>query len=458
MNFLGSRMGAVAAILVLVVVYLVTQVEVRRDPRSVGDVGDVRGLAERDDLNLVMILVDTLRADRLGAYGYERDTSPYVDYLAETGVRFASNRAQSSWTKASMASLWTSLSPIRSGVRRATDAVADEARMPAEVLRDHGFLTAGIWRNGWIAPNFNFQQGFDLYQNPFVRQAPQDVRREARAGRIDGTDIDLVFAALEFMRVNRDRRFFLYLHLMDVHQYVTTDEFAVFGTTYSDFYDNSIRWTDQQLSAIVGGLEQAGLRERTIVVLVSDHGEAFGEHGREGHARDLFGEVTTTPVVFSLPFRLDPGVIVDAPTQNVDLWPTLFELLGVPPVEPSDGCSRVPEMLGDPTPPPCRDVDVAFLDQTWGRIRAEEEPLLAVRDEDLRIVYTPKTPEKSLLFDLELDPGERDNRIGDHPEAERMRERAKQEYERAIAWKDAPSVEMDEMSLRQLRALGYVVE
>ncbi len=460
MNLLKSRVGAVAAILLITVSYVWTQLDVQQDPRPLGTVEDIRGLENRDDVNIVFILVDTMRADRLGVYGYERDTSPGLDYLAESGVRFAENRAQSSWTKSSMASLWTSLYPTRAGIRRVQDAVADEAKMPAEILKENGFLTAGIWRNGWIAPNFNFHQGFDLYQNPFVKQAPKSLRREARAGRIDGTDIDLVYSALEFMRVNRDQRFFLYLHLMDLHQYVTVDELAVFGTTYSDFYDNSILWTDKQIRAIYGGLEQLGLRDKTLVVIASDHGEAFGEHGAEGHARDLYAEVTTTPVIFSLPFRLDPGVVVETRTQNVDIWPTILDLIGLPPIEPTDGRSRVPEMLGE-TPVDSGDegdVDVAFLDKTWGRMNMEADPILALREGDLRIVYRAKNPDNSLLFDLASDPGERKNLLEEHPEAGRLREEAKQEYERSVAWKEVPSVDVDDMSLKQLRALGYVVE
>jgi arylsulfatase A-like enzyme len=343
-------------------------------------------------------------------------------------------------------------------VRRVTDAVADAATMPAEELKEHGFLTAGIWRNGWIAPNFNFHQGFDLYQNPYVRQAPKSLRREARAGRIDGTDIDLVYSALEFMRVNRDQRFFLYLHLMDVHQYVTVDELAKFGTTYSDSYDNSILWTDQQIRAIYGGLDQMGLRDKTLVVLASDHGEAFGEHGAEGHARDLHAEVTLTPVVMSFPFRLDPGVVVETPTQNVDIWPTIFDLLGLPPMEPSDGRSRLREILGEPTPEAAHETDVAFLDRTWGRMNMAADPILALRDGNLRIVYRATEPSRSLLYDLSQDPKERRNLLGEHPDSERLQEEAKQEYERSVAWEGVPTVDVDDMSLKQLRALGYVVE
>ncbi|MCH2187029.1 sulfatase, partial [Myxococcota bacterium] len=253
------------------------------DKRPEGTLQDIASLAERDDLNILFILIDTLRSDRLGSYGYERQTSPVLDYLAATGLRFENHRAQSSWTKTSMASLWTGLYPIKVDVLQHSDALPEEALTPAEILRDEGYTTAGIWRNGWVAPNFGFSQGFDVYMTPALRTAPEALRREATAGRIDGTDIDAVFAASEFIRTYQDEKWFLYLHLMDVHQYISTEETAIFGNTYSDAYDNSILWTDGQIGVVLSELYRLGLENRTLVVVVSDHGEAFGEHGSEGH-------------------------------------------------------------------------------------------------------------------------------------------------------------------------------
>ncbi|MEM7411804.1 MAG: sulfatase [Myxococcota bacterium] len=459
MNLLKSRAFALVAVLVLALLYVWNQLEIQQDPRPLGTVEDVKKLAERDDLNVLFILIDTLRSDRLGSYGYERDTSPYMDYLADTGARFALHRAQSSWTKCSMASLWTGLNPLRTGVERFADALAEEATTPAEIFKAAGYTTAGIWRNGWLAPNFQFGQGFDMYVNPYRQQAPKSLRREARAGRIDGTDIDLVFSGLEFLRSNTDRKFFLYVHLMDVHQYVTVEELSVFGTSYSDFYDNSILWTDKQVQALIGGLEKLGLREKTLIVIASDHGEAFGEHGREGHARDLHPEVTYTPFILSFPFRLEPGIVVEEASHNVDVWPTLLDLLNLPPLSPVDGRSYVAEMTND-APGDHPDIGVDFLDRTWGRMSEEPDPILAFREGNLRMVYHVNDPEKSELYDLATDPGEKRPLPIDHPEVERLKQMAADEVARGVAWSagDAPTVEIDDLSLKQLRALGYEIE
>ncbi|MFL2935359.1 MAG: sulfatase [Myxococcota bacterium] len=430
------------------------------DKRPTGSLEDLMTLAERDDLNVLFILVDTLRADRLSSYGYERETSPVMDYLAGTGLRFQNHRAQSSWTKTSMASLWTGLYPIRTDVLQHNDALIDDAKLPAEVFRDAGYVTAGIWRNGWVAPNFGFSQGFDVYLTPALKQAPAVLRKEANAGRIDGTDIDLVFAATEFIRTYQDEKWFLYLHLMDVHQYISTEETAIFGNTYSDAYDNSILWTDSQLGVVLSELYRLGLEDRTVVVLVSDHGEAFGEHGSEGHGRDVYQEVVGTPFIISLPFKLDPAGLISANTENVDVWPTLFEMLGLPAgIQEADGISRVPLLLGDKTPP-SEDLGFAMLDRNWGRVGEGLDLVMAVREGPLRLVHNPNDPKKDQLYNIQLDPMEQRNLAAEQPKSmEQMTRLAEEHKNQTPAWQGgAPEVEIDEMHLRQLRAIGYVID
>jgi hypothetical protein len=301
----------------------------RPAPRPTGTIDDILALRDRDDLNVLFVLVDTLRADRLGSYGYERDTSPNIDALAETGLRFAQQVSQSSWTKCSMSSLWTGLYPARTRSLRAYDVISDAATMPAEIFQEAGFRTAAVWRNGWIAPNFGFAQGFEIYLSPRGRRGPHLNRVDNPNIALEGSDANVIDSAREFLRVNGHERWFLYLHMMDVHQYAYSEDTALFGVAYSDSYDNSIRWVDSLLGHLFEDLDQQGLRERTVVVFSADHGEAFGEHGSEGHAHDVYGEVTTTPWIVSFPFRLEPGIVVEARSENVDLWPTVLEIVGL---------------------------------------------------------------------------------------------------------------------------------
>jgi choline-sulfatase len=435
------------------------EVDLSFDNRPLGTAEDIAALADRDDLNVLFILIDTLRADRLSAYGYERPTSPVLDYVAGTGLRFDRHRAQSTWTKTSMASLWTSLYPQRTDVLTHKDAVSPEARMPAEVFSDAGFATVGIWRNGWVAPNFGFNQGFEIYLTPKPAQAPAAMRTKPIAGRINGTDIDAVYSATEFLRVNQDRRFFLYVHLMDVHQYITIEETALFGTSYSDAYDNSIRWEDQQVGEILAELYRTDIAKKTLVVIVSDHGEAFGEHGSEGHARDVHQEVTNTPFIIGFPFRLDPGMVITHPTQNVDVMPTIYELLGMAPPDLTDGKSRVGWLKGDHTPD-FPDRDFSHLDRSWGKTDKPANPVVAVREGGYRLIHDVNQPDRDQLYDVRSDPAESIDIASDAPGILQTLRTSVDGYLNLVpAWEGgAPEVELDEMSLRQLRALGYSIE
>ena len=448
----------VGALMVVAAIYL--QFDIRLDPRPLGEPADIEKLSERDDVNVLFVLIDTLRADRLSAYGYDRETSPTLDKLAATGIRFAEHMSQSSWTKCSMASLWTGLYPIRTGVTRSPQGLPDDAQMPAEILREAGFRTAAVWRNGWIAPGFGFSQGFEIYHSPKSKRIPMSVRREKPTLGVTGTDQDTVNSAIEFLRAQGgDERWFLYIHLMDVHQYVYDEDTALFGTTYSDIYDNSIRWTDRVLGALIRDLDVRGLRDKTLIVVAGDHGEAFGEHGREGHARDVHREVTTTPLIISFPFRL-PEIVVDVATENVDIWPTLLDLLDLPPLETVDGQSRLPAIMaavrGEPAPP--RDTPrFAHLDQTWGRSKRDPRPMVAVSEGPYRLVRAHEAT--GWLYDRSNDPREQVDVSEDNPEVlARLQAFADEYLERPPAPWTASDVELDEAQLEQLRALGYDVE
>ncbi len=450
------------SVALMLTAYVASQLEIHLDPRPAGSPEQIAEL-KQSDLNLLFILIDTLRADRLGSYGYERDTSPAIDQLAGTGIRFARHQSQSSWTKCSMASLWTGLYPIRTGVLRSPQAVAEDARMPAEILRDAGFVTSAVWRNNWISPEFGFSQGFDVYLSPRADPIPASVRREKPTVGVRGTDHDIVRSAIEFLRTYGEERWFLYLHMMDVHQYVYDADSALFGTNYSDIYDNSIRWVDRVVASFIRELDSRGLREKTLIVVAADHGEAFNEHGREGHARDVYGEVTTTPFILSLPFRLEPGLVVETPTENVDIWPTLLDLLGLPPLEVADGRSRVAEIAaaaGGPSVESDGRPRFAHIDQSWGRIRRPPRPMVAVSEGPYRLILRTNDDRAPELYDKAVDPREQNN-IGEaEPEVlERMLALAEGYLLRPPPpWGPAPEVELDEKQLQELRALGYVVE
>lgn len=450
--------------MVIIGLYLWSSMEERPDSRPRGSIADLSSLAERDDLNVLFILVDTLRADRMSVYGYERDTTPNLKKLADTGIRFDLHISQSSWTKTSMAALWTGVYPARNGVHDHSHGVADQARMPAEIFSDHGFETAGIWRNGWVAPTFGFSQGFKTYLRPPPTSRGQQVQREGShpaRGVLAGSDDSLMYSAIEFLKTNQNKKWFLYLHFMDLHQYVSDSEAARFGTDYSDMYDNATRREDRLIGALLGLLDELGLSERTLVVVGSDHGEAFREHGNEGHAKDLYSEVTHVPFILGLPFSLEEAVVVETATANVDIWPTVLDLMGYELQPGLDGISQRESILRaarEESAPDSGRAIFSELDRTWGRVEDPPEPLVSVTQNGRRFMNYLDEPRRNRLFDLRSDPAERHDLKEQEPEiAAELQEMTRQHREESEPmWKaDVPTVELSEMELNHLRALGY---
>ena len=450
-----------AGLLVLGGIY--SQVEISIPPRSVGPVEDIERLADREDLNLILILIDTLRADRLSSYGYERKTSPVMDAIAASGVRFDKVESQSSWTKASMASLWTAMYPERTGVNNFSHALPEEATLPAEILKDAGFQTSGIFRNGWVMPNFGFSQGFDLYIRPVPIKRKSRVQRPNPSMRsVQGSDLDATDSAVEFIRANLNQRFFVYIHYMDVHQYLYDDDSTLFGSDISDIYDNSIHWVDKNVGVLLKEVEDLGLAEKTIIAIASDHGEAFMEHGVEGHARNLYREVQDVPLILYLPFRLEPGITVESAVANVDIWPTLLDLLGLPPLEGAEGRSLVPLIVAAGSGDESQAAELvdrpvfSQINSAWGSADRPPRQLISVVREPYRFVHL-RGSEGVQLFDHDADPGERVSIAKDRPD---LVDGFMIEVDEFLArendsWEQALEVEISEMRLNQLRALGY---
>ncbi|HUO63465.1 MAG TPA: sulfatase [Terriglobales bacterium] len=463
-KILNSRWTYYGAALALALVAVWTQVKVHLPTRPSGTLADLNALRQRNDVNVVFILIDTLRADRLSSYGYGRPTSPFMDEIARRGVRFAHAESQSSWTKCSMASIWTTLVPPRSGITRVEDAIPDQVELPAEHLRAAGFRTGGIWRNAWVGSNFNFGQGFELYIRPTPSERTDRMelrRRNPSVAAIAGTDEDATFSAVQFIEAHQSERFFLYVHYMDVHQYVY-DQVAAdlkFGSGLSDSYDSAINWVDRNVAAIGQALDEHQLTRKTLVVIAADHGEGFTEHG-EGHARTLYSEVTHVPLILSLPFRLEPGVVVDSQVRNVDIWPTVFDLLGVPFSGPTDGRSLVPliEASADGKPAPASEVAVAYLDQTWGQEKEPSAPIVSVQRDGKRLIVGTK-PARLNLYDHATDPTEQKSVADQQPEVvAELRAQADALLASTPPWGQSPQIQLDAFYREQLKALGYVVK
>ncbi len=413
-------------------------------------------LAERLDAldrpNLLLIVVDTLRADWTTPYGFEQDTTPELARWAARGVLFERVRSQSSWTKMSMASLFTSLWPHTHGIRGPRDGLGPEAVTLAELIREAGYRTYAVQTNGWLAASFGFHQGFEHYVFPIGRGA----RGLPRASL--WPHADRVYE--EFLRLldahPDDAPFFLYLHFMDVHQYGAPSEFKTFGSGDRGHYLAAIRWVDDALRRIRESLDDSDHGRDTVVVLTSDHGEEFGEHGVTGHARNVLTTAVWVPLVIRLPFAAD-AVRVSTQVRSIDLAPTLLDLAGVPRPASFEGVSLLPlvvESSGGAQPdrssfaalgvPLFRDAAVqeALNDGDWSY----------ARNQGSEGAFT------EFLFDRRLDPEEQVNLVR-REEQEAARLRSLLDEHRRKPPRDSvrsEDVRIDPSIARRLRAMGYL--
>jgi arylsulfatase A-like enzyme len=321
----------------------------------------------RPSLNVVLMSIDSLRPDHLHCYGYPRETSPAIDALAAEGVVFRTAISTTSWTLPAHAALLTGLPDSVHGCTDNGKKLADERTTLAELFRQAGYRTAGVASGPYLAPVFGLSQGFDIYGNCSSMsdeawsggtQTPQNLIDWNTRSHSSVTSPCLLAKAQTFLESVGRRPFFLFLHWWDVHydyeppspydsmfdpgyrgwvtgKNVIEDDRINDTMTQADkdhlvaLYDGEIAWTDHHVGLVIEALKRLGLWENTIVVITSDHGEEFFEHGGKGHQRTLFDEVVKIPMIMRWP-TCPKGRVVDGQVRIIDLFPTLVEMTGIP--------------------------------------------------------------------------------------------------------------------------------
>ncbi len=427
--------------------------------------------------NVLVLLVDTLRADHLGCYGAQPSPSPNLDRLATRGVVFEHATAQAPWTMPSVATILTGLHPRSHGVvawpfskpaalPENGSTVLPEVlpTLPAQVAMA-GITTVGVSSNPMVSRTTNFARGFETFVE-FAWDAERD--STARADEVNT-------AFLRWLRRNRGHRFLGYLHYMDVHEpYWPPAEFrppAPAGVRPTvargrlsgiaerinwsgappladvevqhlrNLYDGGIRFWDVELQRLLDGLAGLGVRDSTIVVVTADHGEEFQEHGKLTHGPDLYDELLHVPLVVAGP-GIAPGRVADQ-VQGIDVFPTIAALLGV---QAPAGLPGV-DILTRREPRP------AFSETSIGIVNGRSGKLVSLRTGEWKLIQTPATGRME-LYDLAHDPKEREDRFAAAPEGAAL-------AAELAAWQPpAPPVvsatEATPKLERELRALGYV--
>lgn len=425
--------------------------------------------------NLVVISIDSLRADRLGCYGAERDTSPAIDRLCERGVRFSNAVAPTSWTLPSHVSLLTGLSVPSHRVAAPEDRIDPERRLLAQHLGELGYRTAGFVSAPFLHRSYGFDRGFDRYENfqGGVATFPPDPDAH-KSSHSDETAPQVVGAARGWLAEQPPGAtpWFLFVHLWDVHyDYVPPAPYdRMFDPDYAgdldvtNFehnpairdgmdprdlehlearYDGEIRWLDSQLGPL---LEELAARDEPIVLaLVADHGEEFFEHGQKGHFRNLYEESVHVPFILVAP-GLAGGTVRDAVVGLDDVAPTLLGLLGLPALGEATGRDLSAYLRGGPAPPGAK---LLTLHQQS-----------ALRGSDWKVILNHQTG-FATYYDLEADPDEQQPLAVRTAAPERLRmleaaEAAAAAHAERLAWSEATDAELDPALRERLRELGYV--
>ncbi|MGB5683023.1 MAG: sulfatase, partial [Polyangiales bacterium] len=366
--------------------------------------------------NVVVLVVDTLRADKLRPFNPEtRVETPAIDRFASEGVVFELAQAPENWTKPSVASILTGLHPQTHQQKTGEAALPSSAVLLSEHLKDNGFATGSFIANGYVSDRFGFDQGWDDYTN-YIREGGST---EAK---------DVFDAAGNWIEAHKEERFFAYIQTIDPHvPYDPPGEFVrMYDPSEYDgqvrprmtgdllekakrkppevvfdardkrrieaLHDGEITQHDGFFGAFLERLAALGLSDDTLVVVTSDHGEEFDDHGSWGHGHSVYQELLHVPLMFRLPNRLPPGAKIGDAVSTLDISSTVTELLGVPPMAQNDGHPLVGLMLGEALTRPA----VAFSDF----------------QDDRRVITTGRWKLilrgnlTSTMFDLEKDPKE----------------------------------------------------
>jgi len=430
--------------------------------------------AEAPRPNVLVYLIDTLRADHLGCYGDPRGTSPHIDAFATESVRFAHTVAQSGCTRPTVASIFTGLTPPLHGALLGGDVLAASHRTMASRMREAGYATAGIVTNSNVAPSLGFGQGFDTYEYLPEQHTPE-------MHQLSDVVNEHAFAWLRSRP--RDRPFFLYLHTTDPHDpYMPRSPYrerfaagidpalglhlSVWKRNRTEtasardihdlaaLYDGEIAFVDEQFGRLLDELRELGLYDSTLIVLIADHGEEFHEHGTWTHSNNLFTETTHVPLLIKLPKQWGGGTVSDGLAQQVDLLPTVLQACGVEIPAGLQGSSLLPRLLC----PASAGADPIVYSYLGGKGYSVEMDSVVVDGLALmHYAHFPKARPVLELYDLAADPGEQHDIAPRRPvETAYLLAQLKRFELLAPKAEPAPTAVIDPALKERLRALGYL--
>lgn len=389
--------------------------------------------------NVLVLTLDTTRADRLGCYGHAKAGTPNLDRLAASGARFSRAYAPVPLTLPSHAVLFSGKHPPELGVHdNGRTAVPPDVALLAEMFRERGARTGAFVSAQVLEPAFGLARGFDVYdcdvsaKDASGREAPAQRRGDATADR-----------AIEWLRADDARPFFAWIHFYDPHS--TYEPPSPWRERFTDDYDGEIAFMDAQIGRVLSALDARGALGRTIVVACADHGEGLGEHGEATHGLFVYDSTLRIPLIVS---ALDRRArVVDTPVGLVDVAPTLVELAGLSTRATFSGRSLAPALRGEALAerPVYGESEYGWLSFGWS-------PLHALVQGRFKYIGSSK-PE---LFDVAADPNERADLAGTDAVALESMSSGLATFRSKLARRAGEDAKIDGELARKLESLGYV--
>jgi arylsulfatase A-like enzyme/Tfp pilus assembly protein PilF len=395
------------------------------------------------DWNVLLISLDTTRANHLNCYGYEFTKTPILNDLARHGVLYSQAFTPSPATLPAHSTMLTGLYPLHHGARANGTFTLDEKNVTlGEILQESGYRTGAAISAFVLDSRFGIDQGFETFDDDLtvgMQYSPQMFRE--RAAELTNVPVS------EWLREHGREKFFFWVHYFDPHAPYAPPE--PYRTQYAQgAYDGEIDYADEQIGKLLEVLDEIGVRDRTLVVFVSDHGEGFGQHGEQTHSLLVYDSTLHVPMIFSAPPPFPQGRVVHDQVCLTDVMPTVLDLLGLPVPEDLDGVSLLRKV---------RDVRSAICIETLATMVLHGwAPLIGVRREDHKFILAPERE----LYDLRRDPAEEANIHGEQAKL------AKALYDELLELVEADDpylatavgqdLAMDEETRRKLESLGYV--
>lgn len=402
--------------------------------------------AQKTPPNIILIGVDTLRADRLECYGYERVRTPHVNRLAQDGVLFENTIAQVPLTLPSFCSIMTGTYPVFHGVRDFSYGfLAQEKTTLAEMLKTQGYVTSAFIAAFVLDARFGLSQGFDYYDGQFDLKEYEGID----PGTIERRGDQVVTSALQWLEANRDKPFFTWIHLYDPHHPFTPPE--PYRSQYTGRpYDGEVAFVDALVGEILSFLQERGLYEDSLIVFTSDHGESLGEHGEENHGFFIYDASSKVPLVIKPPGPPGNSRKVPAQVRTIDILPTILQYLGIRPPEAVQGIglrSLIEGKASRPSDP------YAYSESYYAHSSFGWSPLRGLRTNQYKYILAPR-PE---LYDLTKDPGERENIYARNRALANKFDKDLRRLEQVYGARDEQKrAEVDPAVIETLKSLGYV--